>query len=75
MINSFSTNISYVINSAGITDGFSMCGGDFVEVYNDESQEGKNYSLYGIDSQLRLIENERYINILQVGKCTICTYF
>ncbi|KAF3327525.1 hypothetical protein FCM35_KLT07643 [Carex littledalei] len=26
--------------SAGITEGFSMCGGDFVEVYNDESQEG-----------------------------------
>ncbi|KAG1348044.1 carnosine N-methyltransferase [Cocos nucifera] len=25
--------------SAGITEGFSMCGGDFVEVYNDESQE------------------------------------
>ncbi|KAJ0980426.1 hypothetical protein J5N97_008681 [Dioscorea zingiberensis] len=24
--------------SAGITEGFSMCGGDFVEVYNDESQ-------------------------------------
>lgn len=26
--------------SAGITDGFSMCGGDFVEVYSDESQRG-----------------------------------
>ncbi|XP_077253407.1 uncharacterized protein LOC143892571 isoform X2 [Tasmannia lanceolata] len=26
--------------SAGITEGFSMCGGDFVEVYNEESQEG-----------------------------------
>ncbi|XP_020258271.1 carnosine N-methyltransferase-like [Asparagus officinalis] len=25
--------------SAGITEGFSMCGGDFVEVYSDESQE------------------------------------
>ncbi|XP_072951502.1 uncharacterized protein [Typha angustifolia] len=25
--------------SAGITEGFSMCGGDFVEVYNDECQE------------------------------------
>ncbi|KAM0951637.1 putative S-adenosyl-L-methionine-dependent methyltransferase [Dioscorea sansibarensis] len=25
--------------SAGITEGFSMCGGDFVEVYNDESQK------------------------------------
>ncbi|KAJ3696151.1 hypothetical protein LUZ60_001528 [Juncus effusus] len=26
--------------SAGITEGFSMCGGDFVEVYNDATQEG-----------------------------------
>ncbi|XXG68614.1 hypothetical protein AAC387_Pa06g1662 [Persea americana] len=26
--------------SAGITEGFSMCGGDFVEVYSDASQEG-----------------------------------
>ncbi|KAK1423766.1 hypothetical protein QVD17_19074 [Tagetes erecta] len=25
---------------AGITEGFSMCGGDFVEVYNDPSQVG-----------------------------------
>ncbi|CAL9194458.1 unnamed protein product [Musa hybrid cultivar] len=28
-----------LVNSAGITEGFSMCAGDFVEVYNDESQE------------------------------------
>ncbi|KAL5731497.1 carnosine N-methyltransferase [Ranunculus cassubicifolius] len=26
--------------SAGITEGFSMCGGDFVEVYSDFSHEG-----------------------------------
>ncbi|KAF9591905.1 hypothetical protein IFM89_009513 [Coptis chinensis] len=26
--------------SAGITEGFSMCGGDFVEVYSDSNQEG-----------------------------------
>ncbi|XP_075081602.1 uncharacterized protein LOC107761920 isoform X2 [Nicotiana tabacum] len=26
--------------SAGITEGFSMCGGDFVEVYSDPSQGG-----------------------------------
>lgn len=26
--------------SAGITEGFSMCGGDFVEVYSDPSQIG-----------------------------------
>ncbi|KAL2938835.1 Carnosine N-methyltransferase [Bienertia sinuspersici] len=28
--------------SAGITEGFSMCGGDFVEVYNDPGQEGRS---------------------------------
>lgn len=28
-------------SSAGITEGFSMCGGDFVEVYSDSSQVGK----------------------------------
>lgn len=27
--------------SAGITEGFSMCGGDFVEVYSDSSQVGR----------------------------------
>ncbi|KAF0925252.1 hypothetical protein E2562_015966 [Oryza meyeriana var. granulata] len=26
-------------SSSGITEGFSMCAGDFVEVYNEESQE------------------------------------
>lgn len=30
-----------LIDSAGITEGFSMCGGDFVEVYNDPSQVGR----------------------------------
>ncbi|KAK8961375.1 hypothetical protein KSP40_PGU011395 [Platanthera guangdongensis] len=29
----------HILNSAGITEGFSMCGGDFVEVYNDVDQE------------------------------------
>mgnify|MGYP004715235619 CR=1 FL=1 len=28
-------------NSAGTTEGFSMCGGDFVEVYSDQNQVGK----------------------------------
>jgi len=28
-------------SSAGITEGFSMCGGDFVEVYSDPSQKGR----------------------------------
>ena len=27
-------------SSAGITEGFSMCGGDFVEVYSHPSQVG-----------------------------------
>ena len=30
-------------SSAGITEGFSMCGGDFVEVYSDPSQFGMCY--------------------------------
>jgi hypothetical protein len=31
-------------SSAGITEGFSMCGGDFVEVYSDPNQKGRgNY--------------------------------
>ena len=29
--------------SAGITEGSSMCGDDFVEVYSDPSQIGKRY--------------------------------
>lgn len=32
-------------NSAGITEGFSMCGGDFVEVYGDPNQVGKKSEL------------------------------
>lgn len=31
--------------SAGITEGFSMCGGDFVEVYSDPSQIGRKNSM------------------------------
>jgi hypothetical protein len=31
-------------SSAGITKGFSICGGDFVEVYSDPNQKGRgNY--------------------------------
>lgn len=36
--------IDFWVNSAGITEGFSMCGGDFVEVYSDPGQEGKYFS-------------------------------
>ncbi|KAH9619897.1 hypothetical protein KSS87_013322 [Heliosperma pusillum] len=32
--------------SAGITEGFSMCGGDFIEVYTDPSQEAHNIVEY-----------------------------
>lgn len=41
-------NLDYDIihwNSAGITEGFSMCGGDFVEVYGDPNQVGKDSEL------------------------------
>ncbi|KAF7815198.1 carnosine N-methyltransferase-like [Senna tora] len=31
--------------SAGITEGFSMCGGDFVEVYSDPSQRSQQGAL------------------------------
>lgn len=31
----------FSFDSSGITEGFSMCAGDFVEVYNEESQECK----------------------------------
>lgn len=37
----FAINLDFHASSAGITEGFSMCGGDFVEVYNDPSQVGK----------------------------------
>ena len=37
-------------NSAGITEGFSMCGGDFVEVYGDPSQVGRSL----VDPQIQL---------------------
>jgi hypothetical protein len=33
--------LTFLPSSAGITEGFSMCGGDFVEVYSDPSQVGK----------------------------------
>lgn len=33
--------LNFLASSAGITEGFSMCGGDFVEVYSDPSQVGK----------------------------------
>ncbi|CAO2814169.1 unnamed protein product [Amaranthus hypochondriacus] len=50
--------------SAGITEGFSMCGGDFVEVYNDPAQEGTWDSVvtcFFIDTAHNIVE---YIEII-----------
>ncbi|XP_031256396.1 carnosine N-methyltransferase-like [Pistacia vera] len=50
--------------SAGITEGFSMCGGDFIEVYNDPSQEGfwdAVVTCFFIDTAHNIIE---YIEII-----------
>ncbi|KAF1858739.1 hypothetical protein Lal_00044772 [Lupinus albus] len=50
--------------SAGITEGFSMCGGDFVEVYNDPSQEGTwdaVVTCFFIDTAHNIVE---YIEII-----------
>nr|CAD1828157.1 unnamed protein product [Ananas comosus var. bracteatus] len=48
----------------GIADGFSMCGGDFVEVYNDESQEASWDSVvtcFFLDTAHNIVE---YIEII-----------
>ncbi|KAE8664806.1 Topoisomerase II-associated protein PAT1, putative isoform 1 [Hibiscus syriacus] len=48
----------------GITEGFSMCGGDFVEVYNDSSQIGvwdAVVTCFFIDTAHNIIE---YIEII-----------
>ncbi|KAG8647435.1 hypothetical protein MANES_09G077000v8 [Manihot esculenta] len=50
--------------SAGITEGFSMCGGDFVEVYSDPSQVGvwdAVVTCFFIDTAHNIIE---YIEII-----------
>ncbi|THG08166.1 hypothetical protein TEA_020929 [Camellia sinensis var. sinensis] len=50
--------------SAGITDGFSMCGGDFVEVYSDPSQVGvwdAVVTCFFIDTAHNIVE---YIEII-----------
>ncbi|CAL1385749.1 unnamed protein product [Linum trigynum] len=50
--------------SAGITEGFSMCGGDFVEVYSDASQEGywdAVVTCFFIDTAHNIVE---YIEII-----------
>ncbi|XP_037496275.1 carnosine N-methyltransferase [Jatropha curcas] len=50
--------------SAGITEGFSMCGGDFVEVYSDPSQLGvwdAVVTCFFIDTAHNIIE---YIEII-----------
>eukprot|EP00257_Ricinus_communis_P025954 XP_025013368.1 carnosine N-methyltransferase [Ricinus communis] len=50
--------------SAGITEGFSMCGGDFIEVYSDPSQAGAwdaVVTCFFIDTAHNIIE---YIEII-----------
>ncbi|CAI8597848.1 unnamed protein product [Vicia faba] len=50
--------------SAGITEGFSMCGGDFVEVYSDSSQIGAwdaVVTCFFIDTAHNIVE---YIEII-----------
>ncbi|KAH6807881.1 S-adenosyl-L-methionine-dependent methyltransferases superfamily protein [Perilla frutescens var. frutescens] len=50
--------------SAGITEGFSMCGGDFVEVYSDPSQAGAwdaVVSCFFLDTAHNIVE---YIEII-----------
>ncbi|PQQ05162.1 carnosine N-methyltransferase isoform X1 [Prunus yedoensis var. nudiflora] len=50
--------------SAGITEGFSMCGGDFVEVYNDPNQIGvwdAVVTCFFIDTAHNIVE---YIEII-----------
>ncbi|KAK7260697.1 hypothetical protein RIF29_26956 [Crotalaria pallida] len=50
--------------SAGITEGFSMCGGDFVEVYSDSSQVGTwdaVVTCFFIDTAHNIVE---YIEII-----------
>ncbi|XP_048491742.1 uncharacterized protein LOC104902698 isoform X1 [Beta vulgaris subsp. vulgaris] len=50
--------------SSGITEGFSMCGGDFVEVYNDPEQEGiwdAVVTCFFIDTAHNIVE---YIEII-----------
>ncbi|GER43366.1 S-adenosyl-L-methionine-dependentmethyltransferases superfamily protein [Striga asiatica] len=51
-------------NSSGITDGFSMCGGDFIEVYSDPSQIGvwdAVVTCFFIDTAHNIVE---YIEII-----------
>ncbi|KAF6167624.1 hypothetical protein GIB67_031207 [Kingdonia uniflora] len=50
--------------SAGIIGGFSMCGGDFVEVYNDPSHEGSWDAVvtrFFLDTEHNIVE---YIEII-----------
>ncbi|KAK2388452.1 carnosine N-methyltransferase [Trifolium repens] len=50
--------------SAGITEGFSMCGGDFIEVYSDPNQKGAwdaVVTCFFIDTAHNIVE---YIEII-----------
>uniref|UniRef100_A0A2P2ME85 carnosine N-methyltransferase n=1 Tax=Rhizophora mucronata TaxID=61149 RepID=A0A2P2ME85_RHIMU len=58
-------------SSAGITEGFSMCGGDFTEVYSDPSQIGvwdAVVTCFFIDTAHNIVEYIEIISrILKVG--------
>ncbi|KAG6768996.1 hypothetical protein POTOM_024611 [Populus tomentosa] len=61
---SFKSTLSFITSSAGITEGFSMCGGDFVEVYSDPSQVGvwdAVVTCFFIDTAHNIVE---YIEII-----------
>ena len=45
MLNYLKWLLTSLGNSAGITEGFSMCGGEFVEVYSDPNQVGRSYCM------------------------------
>ncbi|KAL6287077.1 hypothetical protein ACE6H2_011467 [Prunus campanulata] len=56
--------LDFLSSSAGITEGFSMCGGDFVEVYNDPNQVGvwdAVVTCFFIDTAHNIVE---YIEII-----------
>ncbi|KAF9679449.1 hypothetical protein SADUNF_Sadunf06G0016200 [Salix dunnii] len=61
---SFKSTLTFIASSAGITEGFSMCGGDFVEVYSDPSHVGvwdAVVTCFFIDTAHNIVE---YIEII-----------
>lgn len=52
---------TFSVSSAGITEGFSMCGGDFIEVYNESSHAGKKPWLLALLCFIRFIPNTEFV--------------